>query len=196
MAPPDSVYHLELRQFPKRVHRFNLDGPAVGAIVLPWVQEHVVELGEQKWSPHQAEITILEGPEVPLDRMSMGRGWGAAERVSEDVTQRVLAEARQAIATGAAGTEAARPPQAPAPGTGAGTEEAPAGAGQAQPASAAGGGADPLTVGLELAALLGSEPSRLLAAWRSVAARSSGLAPSESLALAERELARERPPDG
>jgi hypothetical protein len=177
------VYHLELRQFPKRVQRFNLDGPAVGAIVLPWVQERVIELGEQKWSAHQATITILEGPEVPLDRVSMGRGWPAVERVSEDVTDRVLAEARHAIATGAAGTGAVAWGEAAALGA---TPHAPAGA----------GGADALSLGVELAALLGSEPSRLLAAWRSVAARASGLTPSESLALAERELARQRPTDG
>jgi hypothetical protein len=156
------VYHLELRQFPRRVQRFNLDGPAVGEIVLPWVQERVVELGEHKWSPHQATLTILEGPELPLERVSMGRGWRAAERECEDVTDRVLAEARQAIAGGA---QSAVPP------------------------GGADSGADPLTVGVELAALLGSEPSRLLAAWRAVAARSGGLAPSETLALAERELA-------
>jgi hypothetical protein len=180
------VYHLELRQFPKRVQRFNLDGPAIGAIVLPWVQERGIELGEQKWSPHQATITILEGPEVSLDRVSMGRGWRAAERVSQDVTQRVLAEARHAIATGAVGTGAL---------AGTGAPGGAAGLGETPPGPAAVGGADALTVGVELAALLGGEPSRLLAAWRAVAARSSGLAPSESLALAERELARERPTD-
>jgi hypothetical protein len=186
------VYHLELRQFPKRVQRFNLDGPAVGAIVLPWVQERVVELGEHKWSPHQATITILEGPEVPLDRVSLGRGWAAAERVSQDVTQRVLAEARHALATGAAGTGAAG--TGAVAGTGTPGGEA-AGLGEIPPAPAVAGGADALTVGVELAALLGGEPARLLAAWRAVAARSSGLAPSESLALAERELAQERPAD-
>jgi hypothetical protein len=55
----------------------------------------------------------------------------------------------------------------------------------------AGAAGDPLALGVELAGLLGADPARLLAAWRGVAARSSGLAPSESLALAERELGRE-----
>jgi hypothetical protein len=48
--------------------------------------------------------------------------------------------------------------------------------------------ADPLALGVQLASLLGEDPAALLAAWREVAARASGLAPSESLALAEREL--------
>jgi hypothetical protein len=177
------VYHLELRQFPRRVQRFNLDGPAVGEIVLPWVQERVVELGEHKWSPHQATITILEGAELSLDRVSMGRGWRAAERECEDVTDRVLAEARRAVAGGAAGAAVAV--QA-------------AGAEPAEPAwlvAPGDSGTDPLAVGVELASLLGSEPSRLLAAWRAVAERSGGLTPSETLALAERELAREHPDD-
>jgi hypothetical protein len=48
--------------------------------------------------------------------------------------------------------------------------------------------ADQLALGVELASLLGPDASRLLAAWREVAARASGLSPSESLALAERQL--------
>jgi hypothetical protein len=45
-------------------------------------------------------------------------------------------------------------------------------------------------LGVQLGGLLGGDPVSLLAAWRELAGRSSGLAPSESLALAERELAR------
>jgi hypothetical protein len=94
----------------------------------------------------------------------MGRGWRAAQRESQDVTERVLAAARQA-ATVPAQPPAERPPDAALP-------------------------ADPLVLGVQLAALLGDDPARLLAAWRAVVTRSSGLAPSESLALAEREVAR------
>jgi hypothetical protein len=181
------VYHLELRQFPKRVHSFNLSGEAIGAIVLAWVQDRVVELGEQKWSPHTAEITILEGPQIPVAELSLARGWGTAEREGRDVTEQVLAEAREAIATGAAG--AAAPPVASRAATvsdGARPEpDRNARVGDAQPV------ADPLGLGVQLASLLGADAARLLEAWRSVAARSSGLAPSETLALAERELARE-----
>ncbi|HEX3511024.1 MAG TPA: hypothetical protein VHT27_07990 [Solirubrobacteraceae bacterium] len=166
------MYHLEIRQFPKRVHRYNLSGEQLGAIVLAWVADRMVELGEQKWSPHTATITILEGPEVDTAQISMARGWRSAERAGRDVTDRVLAEAREA----AAGGEGARVASAPV------AAEAGHGASEAL--------GDPLALGVELATLLGADPSRLLAAWRAVAARSSGLAPSESLALAERELAR------
>jgi len=160
------TYHVELRDFPHNVNRFNLTGPELGAIALSWVQGHRVEVGGQEWNPEEATLMIVEGPEIPIGQLTMGRGWSKALREGEEVTQRVLAEARAALA-GEAGS--------PAPGV-----QAPVG-----PAS----GADQLALGVELGGLLGAEPSRLLAAWRAVAGRSAGLTPSESLALAERELA-------
>jgi hypothetical protein len=152
------MYHIELRQFPHNVCRFNLSAPELGAIVTPWVSDQSVEVGERKWRTDQAKLTILEGPRLGVEQLTMGRGWRAAERESEDVTERLLAEAKQALA------------------------------GQAGMALA-----DPLSLGVPIdlrsvASLLGEDPPALLAAWCEVAARTSGLAPSESLALAEREL--------
>ncbi len=176
------MYHVELRHFPHNVCRFNLTDDELRAIVEPWACEQLVEVGERKWSPHQARLTILEGPEIPLEQLSMGRGWGAAQRQSEDVTERVLAEATQALA---AAPPAPAPPASP------------------QPPQQAAPPADPLALGVladlrSVAALLGHDPGPLLSAWRDVAARSSGLAPSESLALAERAIRvpSERPSSG
>jgi hypothetical protein len=162
-------YHLELRQFPRNFTRFNLTGAEIGTIALTWAQERMLTIDDEKWSPAEATMIILEGPTIPIERLSMGRGWPTALRESEDVTERVLAEARVAMRESSA-------PAAPN-----GTSGAPSGV-PAHP------DVDPLALGVELGGLLGAEPSRLLAAWRAVAARSSGLAPSESLALAEREL--------
>ncbi len=162
----EPVYHLEIRRFPRSMTRFNLSGSEVGAIVIPWVEDRVLELEEQKWSPHDATITILLGPPIPLEDRTLGRGWPAAQRESQDVTGRVLAEAREAVA--GQGASAGSLPAAAAPGAEAGVDQ--------------------LALGVELGALLGSDPLRLLAAWRAVAARTGGLTPSESLALAEREL--------
>ncbi|MGO9488990.1 MAG: hypothetical protein ACLQBB_08205 [Solirubrobacteraceae bacterium] len=164
-----TVYHVELRKFPRTVNRFNASGPEVGAIVIPWVQERVFELDDQKWAPWESSITIIEGPEIPLNELSIGRGWRTAMREGEDVTERILTEATEALAAGSTGSGAA--------------------ASAASPAPAASSDGDQLAVGVELAGLLGADAMRLLQAWRLVAARSSGLAPSESLALAERELA-------
>jgi hypothetical protein len=170
------MYHVELHQFPHNMSRFNLTDAELGAIVQPWVREQVVDFGERKWSPHQARLTILDGPRIPLEQLTMGRGWRAAQRQGEDVTERVLAAAREGLAAPA--------PPVPPPQQAA---ETLASASPQQPADGA-PLADPLALGVQLASLLGEDPGRLLAAWKEVAARSSGLAPSESLALAERQL--------
>jgi hypothetical protein len=107
------MYHLELRQFPHNTCRFNLTEQELRAVLEPWVREKFVEVGERKWSPHQAKLTILEGPRLEVQQLSMGRGWRAAQRQSEDVTERLLAQAKQADdAAGAGGVSA---PGSPAP---------------------------------------------------------------------------------
>jgi hypothetical protein len=156
------MYHVELRQFPHNHCRFNLTDGELRVLVEPWAREQAVELDERKWSPHQARLTILEGPRLSVEQLSMGRGWRAAQRESKNVTEQVLAAARQPV-----------PAQPPAQGS----PEAPV-------------PADALALGVQLAALLGEDPAGLLAAWRAVVARSPGLAPSDSLALAERDVAR------
>ncbi|MGD0453844.1 MAG: hypothetical protein ABSB69_09615 [Solirubrobacteraceae bacterium] len=171
------MYHVELRQFPHNMCRFNLIDAELRAIVEPWAREQVVEFGERKWSSQTARITILDGPRIPLEQLTMGRGWRAAQRQSEDVTDQVLAAAREALAAA---------PTAPAPASTQAPWQAPP---VAQPAPLA----DPLALGVladlrSVASLLGEDPGRLLSAWREVAARSSGLSPSESLALAERQI--------
>jgi hypothetical protein len=164
------MYHVELRQFPHNLCRFNLTERDIRALAGPWAREEWIELGERKWSPHQARLTILEGPELAVGQLSMGRGWRAAERQGQDVTERLLAEARHAAPASAPGGQqvaASQPPRA--------LETAPL--------------ADPLALGVQLASLLGQHPGRLLEAWRAVAAQRPELPPSESLALAEREIA-------
>jgi len=185
------VYHVELRQFPHNVNRFNLGEPELWAIVEPWVRERAFELGERKWSPQQARITILEGPQLTVQELSLGRGWRSAQRKSEEVTARVLERGALAVRERDAAAQAV--PQRGASGpAGAAAQEPGEAPPFAAPAAQAGtaGAADPLALGVELGALLGPEPARLLAAWRQIAARSSGLSPSETLALAEREIER------
>jgi hypothetical protein len=154
------MYHLELRQFPHNTCRFNLTEQELRMVLEPWVREKFVEVGERKWSPHQAKLTILEGPRLEVQQLSMGRGWRAAQRQSEDVTERLLAQASQADgATARAGNAAAT--GSPAPGGG---------------------------LAEQLLPLLGADPAALLAAWRLAAERRPELTPSESLTLAEETL--------
>ncbi len=158
------MFHIELRQFPHNLSRFNLTNEQLWPIVEPWAREKVFELEKQKWTPHHAKLIIIEGPELTPDKLTMGRGWSAAVREGTDVTEQVLAQAAEAVA--AADASAAPAPSAPAPGS-------------------------PMTLeamGAQAAALLGAEPARLLGEWRVAAARAPELSPSESLAAAERAI--------
>src|ERR1700679_411494 len=91
------MYHVELRHSPHSAWRFNLSDQDLRAVVEPWIREQAVDFGERKWSPHLARLTILEGPKLEVQQISMGRGWRTAQRQSEDVTERVLAGAREAL---------------------------------------------------------------------------------------------------
>lgn len=179
------MYHVELRHFPHNAWRFNLSEQELAAIVQPWVREQAIDVGERKWSPHLARLTLLEGPKLDLTELSMGRGWRSAQRRSEDVTERVLDAAREAMhghvpeeGVGAVASAAAV------------NQAAAAAAAASAPAAAAPALNDPIALGVQLAALLGPDPTALLDAWRAAAAGSPGLAPSDSLALAERVLRR------
>jgi hypothetical protein len=154
------THHVELRQFPHNMCRFNLSEEDLRAIVEPWALGEWVEFGERKWSPHQAKLTVLEGPPLSTGQLTMGRGWRTAQRQSEDVTERVL-EAARARGSGPAATQG----QAGASDGSPGGDEALAGA---------------------LGSLLGEDPIALLAAWRLLAAADPGRRPSECLAAAER----------
>lgn len=170
------MFHLELRQFPHNACRFNLTDAEMWTVVVPWSRDEWIEEGERKWSPHQARLTVLEGPRLEVEELAMGRGWRNAQHRSTDVTEHVIAEA---LASGVAVSPATQGAAAPA-ATG---EQISSGA-NAVP------GAGPASASREseLQSLLGPDPTALLQAWRLAAERRPELAPSDSLALAERTL--------
>jgi hypothetical protein len=91
------MFHVELRHFPANFVRFNLSEVQLRTMILErWTREEWVEIGERKWNPQEAKITVLEGPEMSLDQMTMGRGWRNAQRHGRDVTEEILARTRQA----------------------------------------------------------------------------------------------------
>lgn len=159
------MYHLELRQFPHSLWRFNLTEAQLRVIAEPWAREQWVELGERKWSPHQAKLTILEGPQLPVQELSMGRGWRNAQRRSEDVTERVLATLEKA--------------RRQEPGA---VSHAPAPKSSSEPALLAD------SLGLELLSRLDHAPAPLARAWRLAHELFPDRAPSECLALAEQAI--------
>jgi hypothetical protein len=164
-----AVYHIELRQFPHNLLRFNLaEGELRATIVEPWAREQWIELGDRKWNPHQAKLTVLEGPHLPVEELSLGRGWRAARRQGRDVTERLLAAAREAM-----GVEMHKPITP---------------AREARPSAAAEGLlADSL--GLELLTLLGAGPAPPRRAWELAQMRHPERTASQCLALAERAVA-------
>jgi hypothetical protein len=152
------MYHLELRQFPHNMCRFNMTREELLAVIEPWANDQWVELGERRWSPHQAKLTIVEAPRIPVEQLTMGRGWRQAQRNGAEVTERLLADAR------AVGGVATQTP----------VDDVPAQAGLL---------ADSL--GLELLTLLDERPAPPSRAWTLACARCPERTASECLALAE-----------
>lgn len=166
------MFHIELRQFPHNACAFNLTETELSRIVEPWSREEWIEVGERKWSPHQARLTVLEGPHLPVEDLGMGRGWRNAQHQSTDVTERVIARALASSSAAPAIAESS-------------TRGAPA---VSPEHGAPGDDRAPVSLDAELRPLLGSDPIALLQAWRLAAQRRPELSPSESLALAEATL--------
>jgi hypothetical protein len=161
------MYHVELRQFPHNFCRFNLTETELHEAVLDaWARGEWIEFGERKWNPHQAKLIVVEGPQIPLEQLSMGRGWRIVEREGKDVTEQLVAAAHSANAS-VAGSAA--------------TNE------QARAQAAATLGLDPATASLaaELLGLLGEDAVPLMRAWQLALEGHSERTPSECLALAE-----------
>lgn len=101
-----TCFHVELRQFPHNFCRFNLSEVELCASVLdPWSRGEQVELGERRWDPRQAILTVIEGPRLSLPELAMGRGWRNATRAGQDATERMLALAAPSPPTAVAGEE-------------------------------------------------------------------------------------------
>jgi hypothetical protein len=89
------VFHVRISQGLHSARAFNLTLERLSATVLePWARGDTVELGDRTWNPAKAELAVYEGRELRPDELAMGRGWSNAARGGQDVTARVLGEAR------------------------------------------------------------------------------------------------------
>ena len=88
-------FHVEISSgFRQRAQAFNLDEARLRATILdPWMRGARVHLGEKEFEPRDSRLVVLEGPELPDVDLSIGRGWSNAEKVSENVTRRLIEEA-------------------------------------------------------------------------------------------------------
>ncbi|ERR1022692_270248 len=170
------MYHVELRQFPHNFCRFNLTESELRKSILDaWAQGEWIEFGERKWNPHQAKLTVLQGPELALEQLTMGRGWRAAVREGQDVTEQLLA--------------AVESPTGPIGPTGV---DAHSGIGRASALDQATAETQARDVrlladslGLELLSQIGNEPVALVSVWQLARQRYPTWSASESLKLAE-----------
>jgi hypothetical protein len=89
------VFHVELRQFPHVARAFNLTREQLDLRVLTrWVEGKAIEFDERTWSPERAKLTVYEARGLATEELGLGRGWSAVAGGGEDVTARVLQEAR------------------------------------------------------------------------------------------------------
>jgi hypothetical protein len=110
------MFHVEIRMGMSVAREFNLDDRGLYLTFLePLLSDREFSFEGHDYFPRHTRIVVLEGPELPLDQLGMGRGWGNAERTGTDVTESVLAKARAHLASHPAGTAPAHPaPAAPA----------------------------------------------------------------------------------
>jgi hypothetical protein len=87
-------FHVELSSPLQHARSFNLGlEELLATVVEPWLENRAIELGEHEWVPAESSLKILEGPRLEAPDLSFGQGWSNAERVSENVTRRVLEQA-------------------------------------------------------------------------------------------------------
>jgi hypothetical protein len=100
-------FHIEVRSALNHARSFNLtDEELRRTVVDPWLNNRPIALGDRLWKPQEAELRILEGPELSNPELSFGQGWANAERGGEFVTRRILGEAadeRRSASAGPAG---------------------------------------------------------------------------------------------
>jgi hypothetical protein len=166
------VFHIEMRKFPHNTCVFNLSEDELRQLIVPWLQEKWIEVGERKWNPNEARMTVLEGPHLEVEDLAIGRGWRNAQHQSQDVTELVMAQVQASLeGSSSAATAAPMPAASVASGDPLGASDSSTG-----------------SLDARLQSLLGPTPVSLLQAWELTAQRRPELSPSESLALAESTL--------
>lgn len=95
------MFHVEMRMGMHVVREFNLSEQRLWVQFLaPLLADQEFTLEGHEFSPRQTRLKVYEGPELRPDQLGMGRGWQNVERSAGDVTERVLARAREHNARG------------------------------------------------------------------------------------------------
>src|SRR2546425_8084567 len=83
-------FHVQVRRSIHRAWLFNLGEAELRRIVEPWSRGEAVEVGDREWVPRESTITVLAGRALDPAELAHGQGWNSAERLAEDVTERVF----------------------------------------------------------------------------------------------------------
>jgi hypothetical protein len=90
-------FHIELATGRVHARSFNLTEEELRQTVLdPWLSGRAVLLGDRKWTRDDAELRILEGPELSNQDLAFSQGWSNARRNAADVTDQILGLATEA----------------------------------------------------------------------------------------------------
>ncbi len=93
------MLHVELRQRPHVARAFNLrEQEVVARFLRPLLAGRALTYSDRDWDPKRTKLTVLEGPELGLEELGIGRGWANAQRSGSDVTERLIARARELTA--------------------------------------------------------------------------------------------------
>jgi hypothetical protein len=90
-------FHIEVSTGRQHARSFNLTDEELRRTVLdPWLAGRPVLLGDRKWTRDDAELKILEGPELSIQDLAFSQGWSNAMRSAGDVTATVVGGASEA----------------------------------------------------------------------------------------------------
>jgi hypothetical protein len=89
------VYHVQLKQRRNAASAFNLSADDVRSrFATPMIADHVFDYAEKEWNPRETRLTVLEGRELRIDELGLGRGWPNALRTGTEVTDQFLSDGR------------------------------------------------------------------------------------------------------
>ena len=84
-------FHIELATGRLHARSFNLTEEELRRTVIePWLSGRPVLLGDRKWTRDDAELKVLEGPELSNQDLAFSQGWSNAQRGATDVTAAVV----------------------------------------------------------------------------------------------------------
>jgi hypothetical protein len=108
-------FHIELRAGKALGRAFNLpESELVERFIGPLLAGRTIFHSDHEWFPEETEVTVIEGPELGIGEIGLGRGWHNAGKTGTDVTQEILTRYRGrggAAATAAAAATAGSRPQ-------------------------------------------------------------------------------------